>query len=104
MSKPLENITIVYLENRFELHSHILISWHDVQLSLLTQHIIYNFTCRMRVPLGQGSHANLLLNGNYQTQLLSGKDNSYLLLGISTEMHQHMREPSLDESETDSQV
>ena len=58
----------------------------------------------MRVPLGQGSHVKLLLNVNYQTQLFSGKDNSYLPLGISREMQQHMREPSLDESETDSQV
>ena len=41
ISKPLENVTIVYLENRFKLHGHILISWHGVQLSLLAQHIVY---------------------------------------------------------------
>ena len=60
ISKPLKNVTIVYLENRFKLHGHILISWHGVQLSLLTQHIVYNFPCRVCVPMGQGSHVKSL--------------------------------------------
>ena len=74
MSKPLENVTIMHLENRFKLHGHISISWRGVQRSLLAQHIVCNFPCRVQVPLGQGSHAKLLLNRNYQIQLLSGKD------------------------------
>ena len=72
MSNSLANVTIVYLDNRFKLHGHILISWHGVQLSLLAQHMVYNFPCRVQVPLGQGSHVKLLLNRNCQIQMLSG--------------------------------
>ena len=104
ISKPLENVTIIYLENRFKLHGHILISWHGVQLSLLAQHIVYNFPSRVRVPIGQGSHVKLLLNRNYQIQLLSGQNNFYTPLSIATEMSQEMEESNLEESETDSQV
>ena len=103
MSKPLENVTIVYLENRFKLHGNILISWHGVQLSLLAQHIVYNFPSRVRVPIGQGSHVKLLLNRNCQIQLLSGQNNFYIPLSVATEMSQQT-ESNLDESETDSQV
>ena len=104
MSKPLENVTIVYLENRFKLHGHILIPWHGVQLSLLTQHIVYNFPCRVRVPIGRGSHVKSLLNRNYQIQLLSGKADFYIPMSIATELRQQLREPSPKEYETDSQV
>ena len=104
MSKPLENFTIMYLENRFKLHGHILISWHGMQLSLLDQHIVYNFPCRVRVPLGQGCHVKLLLNRNYQIQLLSGQNNFHTPLSIATEMSQQIEESNLGESETDSQV
>ena len=101
-SKPLENVTLIYLENRFKLHGHILISWHGVQLSLLAQHIVYNFPSRVRVPIGQGSHVKSLLNRNYQIQLLSGTDNFYMPMSIASELQQRMGEPSLNESETDS--
>ena len=104
ISKPLENVKIIYLENRFKLHGHILISWHGVQLSLLAQHIVYNFPSRGRVPIGQGSHVKSLLNRNYQLQLLSGQNNFYTPLGVTTEMSQQMVGSNLEESETDSQV
>ena len=51
MSKPLENVTMIYLENRFRLHGNILISLHGVQLSLLAQHIVYIFPSHVRVPV-----------------------------------------------------
>ena len=70
MSKPLENVTMIYLENQFRLHGHILISWHGVQLSLLAQHIVYNFPSHVRFPVGQESHVKLLFSRNYQIQLL----------------------------------
>ena len=104
MSKPLENVTIIYLENRFKLHGHILISWHGVQLSLLAQHIVYNFPCRVRVPLGQGSHVKSMLYRKYQIQLLSGQNSFYTPLSIATEMLQQVDETRLGESDTDSQV
>ena len=104
MSKPLENVTIIYLENRFRLHGHILISWQGLQLSLLAQHIVYNFPSRVRVPIGQGSHVKSLFSRNYQIQLLSGQNNFYKLLSIATEMSQQMEESNLGESETESQV
>ena len=54
--------------------------------------------------MGHGSHVNLLLNKNYQTQLLSGKENFYIPMSITTELQQQVREQSPEESETDSQV
>ena len=104
MSKPLGNVTIVYLENQFKLHGHILISWHGTQLRLFHQHTVYNFPSHVRVPIGQGCHVKLLLNGNYQIQILSEKDHFYLPLSITTEMQHQIRELSLEESESDSQV
>ena len=99
ISKPLENVMIVYLENRFKLHGHILISWHGVQLSLLAQHIVYNFPSHVHVPNGLGSHIKSLFNRNYQIHLLSGQNNVYTPLSTATEMSQQ-----IEESETDSQV
>ena len=84
MSKPLENVKIVYLENRFRLHGQILISGHGTQIRLLHQLTAYNFPCRVHVRIGQGSHVKLLLNRNYQIQLLSEKDNFFLPLSIMT--------------------
>ena len=104
MSKPLKNVTIVYLENRFKLHGQILISWHGVQLSLLAQHLVYNFPSRVHVPIGQGNHVKPLLYRNYQIQLLSGQNNFYMKLSIETEMSQQIVGSNLKESETDSQV
>ena len=77
MSKRPENVKIVYLENRFKLHGQILISGHGTHMRLLHKLTAYNFPCGVCVPIGQGSHVKLLLNRNYQTQLLSGKDHFF---------------------------
>ena len=88
INKTLGNVTIIYLENGFKLYGSILISWHGTQLRLFNQRVVYNFPCRVHIPIGQGSHVKLLLNRNYQIPLLSGNDNFHIPMRIATESQQ----------------